>query len=101
MPTSAMFENFTIDASQTISDNGYGLTLSGDNLFMCLGFRTYYTGRIQNINENYTPWVGYYWTRDTEDSYSKAMAIKWTDTATIGIENSYRANGMQVRCVKQ
>lgn len=52
------------------------------------------------------PWVGYYWTTGTAAGTKSSAFYFWfvkADPAKSGIENDtpqYRANGMQVRCVK-
>lgn len=52
------------------------------------------------------PWVGYYWTTGTAAGTKSSAFYFWfdkADPAKSGVENNtpqYRANGMQVRCVK-
>lgn len=52
------------------------------------------------------PWVGYYWTTGTAAGTKSSAFYFWfdkADPANSGVENNtpqYRANGMQVRCVK-
>lgn len=52
------------------------------------------------------PWVGYYWTTGTAAGTKSSAFYFWfdkSDPAKSGLENNtpqYRANGMQVRCVK-
>ncbi len=102
MPTSDQLATLTIDEGQTLDGESYGLTIGGGNLFMGLGYRTYASGYLQNINEDYSPWVGYYWSRNVDGEGAKALAFKYNDgTTSIGIESSYRANAMQVRCIRQ
>ncbi len=102
MPTSDQLAALTIDDGQSLDSESYGLTLSGGNFFMGAGYRTYATGYLQNINEDYAPWVGYYWSRDVDGEKGAAMAFKYNDgTTSIGIEGTYRANALQVRCIRQ
>lgn len=78
------------------------------------GYRSYFDGIISNVNYRdpesqypYTPmpWVGYYWTQGTNGANGVAMFFDLnTSRATINAFEpqtpQYRANAMQVRCVK-
>ncbi|MFR9620610.1 MAG: FISUMP domain-containing protein [Rikenellaceae bacterium] len=103
LPTSDMLSALYVDADQSLTSESYGATLSGGNLFMGLGFRTYITGRLQNINSDYEPWKGYYWSRDASSVYAKSMQLEWLEASgtTLTMADSYRSNGMQIRCVRQ
>lgn len=86
------------------------------SFFVGAGRRVYTTGHIQNIyiprSVSAQPWEGMYWTLDSE-SEAKSSALFFfyntdynVDTENLlprgGIESvaHYRANGMQIRCVK-
>ena len=75
------------------------------------GYRSYYNGILSNVNYKdqypYTPvpWVGYYWTQGISGANGVAMFFDLNTTrATINAFEprtpQYRANAMQVRCVK-
>lgn len=93
----------------------FGWALSdttGDKYFYTgAGYRSYFDGILSNINYKdeypYTPvpWVGYYWTKGTEGTNGVAMFFDLnTSRAVINAfvpqSSQYRANAMQVRCVK-
>lgn len=79
------------------------------------GYRSYFDGILSNMNYKdeypYTPmpWVGYYWTNAAGSATAtKANAMFFdlnTSRAVINAFNAtsdqYRANAMQVRCVKE
>lgn len=104
-------------------EDKFGWTLSDGNaqsLFMGAGRRIYTEtqqgngGTIQNVYSQPTrssalygqPWVGYYWTSDVASASKAAAFYFWFDKSNVagsGIEHlspQYRANGMQVRCVR-
>lgn len=100
-------------AAGTEADYGWMLTDgSVTSFYPAAGFRTYLTGGIQNLYNPVSgvevpkPWMGYYWTSAMAETKSEAM-IFWfdaTDAAKSDIVTSspyYRANGMQIRCVKE
>lgn len=100
-------------AAGTVSMYGWYLTDGTVTAYYpAAGFRTYRTGKIQNVYNPLSgvevpkPWMGYYWTAGTEGTNSSAMTF-WLDAANAaqsGIEPSspfYRADGMQIRCVKE
>lgn len=93
----------------------FGWALSDANgekhFYTGAGYRSYFDGIISNVNYKdeypYTPlpWVGYYWTRGAEGNKGVAMFFDLnTSRAVINgfVPRSaeYRANAMQVRCVK-
>ncbi len=93
-----------------LTDNGNGNKV----FFTGNGYRSYFDGIISNINYRddypYTPkpWVGYYWTAGTDSATNTSSAMYFalnTSRATINAydaaTNQKRANGMQVRCVKE
>lgn len=95
----------------------FGWTLTdgvSESLFSASGRRSYLDAKIQNYYDEslpsrygeMQPWVGYYWTADTEGNLSKAFTLwlKLDDVKASGVRNSRpmgRANGMQVRCVRE
>lgn len=107
------------DKSGTADDyfDKYGWMLTDGNvtsLYMGAGRRVYTDGKIQNV---YTPsvrnpaleaqpWVGLYWTTGAAGSARSSAFYFYfdkSDVAASGVEPStlhYRANGMQIRCVK-
>lgn len=117
----ATFDNLTIkeDLSKPFGDyyQKYGWTLVRDgveSLYMGAGRRIYTNATIQNAyfpdtrNEAMEgqPWVGYYWTTAT-GAVGRAKTLYFyfdkSDVAASAVRNDseqYRANGMQVRCVK-
>lgn len=95
---------------------GWNLTDKGTlqkHFYTGAGYRSYFDGILSNINYKdqypYTPvpWVGYYWTNASgAESTSCAMFFDLnTSRATVNafdpISVQYRANAMQVRCVKE
>ena len=94
----------------------YGWHLSdGNNKFFysACGRRRYNDGNVENMNSKDgvypsqpQPWEGYYWTSSTtEDGKAVSLYFDLTTTRTINkFEISHaarRANGFQVRCVKE
>ncbi len=95
----------------------FGWTLTngaGESFFSAAGRRSYLDGKIHNYYDEslptrygeMQPWVGYYWTADTEGSLSKAFCfwLKLDDVKASGVRNGRpmgRANGMMVRCVRE
>lgn len=93
----------------------YGWTLTDGTavaFYPGAGFRPYLNGKIQNVYNPVSgvevpkPWMGYYWTAGTEGMQGAAMTF-WFDAADAeqsGIQSPvsyHRADGMQVRCVKE
>ena len=76
------------------------------------GFRTYRTGVVQNMYNPVSgvevprPWTGDYWTAGTQGRLSSAFVF-WFDAAdparsgTTPSEWRRRADGMQIRCVRE
>ena len=94
----------------------YGWNLSDGNstyFYSACGRRRYNDGKIENMNYKegvYTvqpqPWVGHYWTSTTTaDGMAVSLYFDLTTTRTINkfVVNKprFRANGLQVRCVKE
>lgn len=116
---SGAFADLRIVGTPAVGDEAkYGWTLTDGNaesFFIGAGRRRYDNGKILNIYNplpkvrsdamEAQPWEGLYWT--TAVSRTQAAALHFwfekLDTSA-GIENSVpyaRANGLQVRCVKQ
>lgn len=121
VPTSEQFAQFDIDSaddalpSAQVKDKfGWFLTdANATKMFMLgAGRRSYERGVLTNMN-NYdgatpVPWIGYYWTADAgvEDAHaSQSMFFDLNTTRAVNnryepAKEMYRANGMQVRCVR-
>lgn len=124
----AAFDQLTIKeplsgASASVYAERYGWTLTdgvAESLFIGAGRRIYTNSSIQNIYINADanegsradaiynqPWIGLYWTTNAAADNRATALYFWFDKAAVaksGIEyaKSYeRANGMQVRCVKE
>ena len=99
---------------------GWRLTdANGDKFFYsACGRRRYIDGKVENMNsKDYQydsvtgdsvkpePWEGYYWTSTTEDGKAVSLYFDLTTTRTInkfeGKSSQFKANGFQVRCVKE
>lgn len=120
VPSADVFTGLTIADKSGGADvlaDAYGWDLTDGHvtsLYMGFGRRTYLTGKIQNtydqpVQRNTAieaqPWVGLYWTTGTEAVQSSAFYFYFNkrDVQASGIESAvphYRANGMQIRCVK-
>lgn len=115
VPSEADFAGLEIvdKAAGTVPMYGWNLTDGSATAFYPgAGFRPYLTGRIQNLYNPVSgvdvpkPWMGYYWTTGTDALNASAMTF-WLDASDVarsGFEPSspyYRANGMQIRCVKE
>ncbi len=110
VPRSTDFDGLTIASippSQT-SDGIYSYAAflkdeaGNEELFIGAGRRNYISGKIQNVigDGNYSPWSGYYWTSGTT-SDTKSLCLKFaSDMTTSDQYAARRANGMQIRCVK-
>ena len=116
VPSASDFAGLAITDSHTSADTQklmmqYGWTL-GDatsaSFFLGAGRRSALYGKISNVNTNEVPkpWIGCYWTSGTEAYESTALYFTLdTDDASLSELNPAarypRANGMQIRCVKQ
>lgn len=122
VPSSEVFDVLSIaDKSGDVDElaDAYGWNLTDgiiSSLYMGLGRRTYLTGKIQNtydpipVQRNTAieaqPWEGLYWTTGTQANQSSAFYFYFNKRSVqdSGIETGvphYRANGMQIRCVKE
>ena len=94
----------------------YGWHLSDGNgkyFWSACGRRRYSDGKVENMNSKEgvypsqpQPWEGYYWTSSTTaDGKAVSLYFDLTTTRTINkFDNAHsarRANGFQVRCVKE
>ena len=122
VPDSSVFEAFDIDESEDAAawgdvSNMYGWHLvdkaTGVKMFMpAAGRRSFETGVLTNVNDyGYDnvprPWIGYYWTATAGES-NKSNSLFFDLNTTRAVNNRYeavkamyRANGMQVRCVRE
>lgn len=110
-------EDVAAENAATLYAEKYGWTMAdgeAKGFFPGSGYRTYLDGKINNIYDNIPvrnaaidmqPWVGYYWTADTEGSSARTFHF-WFDKSApekSAIRNGApmgRANAMPVRCVK-
>lgn len=110
-------------ADYTVYENKFGWTLTdgtAESLYIAGGRRRYDNGTILNVynplpaalsvrNEamDAQPWEGLFWTTGTVAGGQSAAFYFWfdkSDVAASGLQNNvayWRANGLQVRCVKQ
>ena len=85
---------------------------TGAKMFMpAAGRRSFETGVLTNVNDyGYDnvprPWIGYYWTATAGDG-NKSNSLFFDLNTTRAVNNRYeavkamyRANGMQIRCVR-
>lgn len=120
----AIVEDITAQDAAARYDDSYGWTLERNgvsSLFIGAGYRTYLDGKISNIYDNLPvptalasrneaidlqPWVGYYWTTGTQQGLGTTFYFWFdkSDPAQSGVlyaKAMGRANGMQVRCVRE
>lgn len=116
VPSKSAFADLSIADSHTEADTDrlrmqYGWNLTDGSItsfFLGAGRRSALYGRISNVNTNDVPqpWIGCYWTSGAPNDESIALYFTLdTDDASKSRFNpsaSYpRANGMQIRCVKE
>lgn len=111
------FGGLTIVGSPVAEDyDKYGWTLSSgaaESFFIGAGRRRYdnatilniYMPATRNVATEAQPWIGLYWSSDAGSSASSPALYFWFEKATTGSGIEYdvpytRANGMQVRCVR-
>lgn len=122
VPDGDAFEVFDIDAAEDAAAmvdmrGRYGWHLvdkvSGVEMFMPgAGRKSFETGVFTNVN-NYggenppMPWIGYYWTagRGSKDAMSTSMFFDLNTTRAVNNayepkKDMYRANAMQIRCIR-
>lgn len=110
------FEGLTIadsregDLAALEAQFGWHMQLEGgESFFLGAGRRSWLEGLITNVNtlETPKPWIGYYWTaRPATAGEAQAMyfSLDTEDAARSELQtalSSPRANGMQVRCVRE
>lgn len=121
VPAAGTFASFDIDESEDMADlesvrGAYGWNLvdknTGVKIFMPgAGRRSYQTGVLTNMN-NYgydnvpMPWVGHYWTAGVDGEQAESMFFDLNTTRAVNnryesAKKMYRANAMQVRCVRE
>ncbi|MEG1644553.1 MAG: FISUMP domain-containing protein [Alistipes sp.] len=116
VPAQADFVGLTIADSHTAADTDklkkqYGWTLTNgtnSSFFLGAGRRSALHGFISNVNTNNRPepWIGCYWTSGTAADNASTALYFTLDTedaskSELNLNASYpRANGMQIRCVK-
>lgn len=110
-------EDVAAENAATLYADKYGWTMAdggAKGFFPGSGYRTYLDGKINNIYDNIPvrnaaidmqPWVGYYWTADTEGASARTFHFWFnkSNPAQSGISNGApmgRANALPVRCVK-
>ena len=121
VPQGGVFTAFDIDTAEDMASlaemrDRYGWNIvdlsTGVKLFMPgAGRRSFENGVLTNLN-NYgydnapMPWVGYYWTTAVDGN--KAESLHFDLNTTRAVNNRYepqkpmyRANAMQVRCVRE
>ncbi len=115
----AAFDGLSILNTPAAGDaDKFGWTLGRNGIesfFIGAGRRRYDNGSILNVYnpvpagrsaEEAQPWEGLYWTANAQSGTKSSAFHFWFEkkTATGGLENNAayaRANGMQVRCVKE
>ncbi len=99
VPTSAEYKLLALDENEALTLESYGRTVSGE-LFMAYGVRTYLDYSIQNYKSDgsYARWAGYYWSSDSNGSYSEALYFDIDNKIEVTTEP--RATGMQIRSIK-
>lgn len=121
VPEGGIFTAFDIDTAEDMASladmrDRYGWNLvdlsTGVKLFMPgAGRRSFENGILTNIN-NYgyehtpMPWTGYYWTAATDGNKAESMFFDLNTTRAVNNRYEpqkamYRANAMQVRCVRE
>lgn len=107
----AIADDLSADLSRLEPLYGWNLSTGDASLFFLgAGRRSWLEGLITNVNTNEVPkpWIGYYWTASAEASSANARALYFNldteDPARSELQPavaSSRANGMQVRCVRE
>lgn len=121
VPKAGTFNSFDIAEAEDLADletvrGAYGWNLvdkyAGVSMFMPgAGRRSYQTGVLTNMN-NYgydnvpMPWVGHYWTAGVIGTQAESMFFDLNTTRAVNnryepAKKMYRANAMQVRCVRE
>ena len=121
VPSGDMFTAFDIDELEDMAQMSdvkgmYGWHLvdkaTGVKMFMpAAGRRSFENGVLTNLNNygddyNPMPWIGYYWTAGVVGNKSASLYFDLNTTRAVNNNYEpqkpmYRANGMQVRCVRE
>ncbi len=123
LPKAEDFEVFDIATDEDAAASAdmrarYGWNLvdkvSGVEMFMpAAGRKSFESGVFTNMSdyggyESPLPWIGYYWTAESVSADSKALSLYFDLNNTRAVNNHYeprkamyRANAMQVRCVRE
>ncbi len=115
VPSENDFAGLEIVDKAAGTESMYGWSVTDGTVtafYPAAGFRPYLTGKIQNVYNPVSgvevpkPWMGYYWTAGTDALNASAMTLWFdaSDVAKSGFEPSSpyrRADGMQIRCVKE
>lgn len=102
-------DNLSEDPALLAEQYGWTLDNGTEELFFpACGRRSWLRGLITNVNtmEVPKPWIGYYWTATPQGEEAEAMyfSLDTEDARLSELETQValpRANGMQVRCVKE
>ena len=113
LATLSLASDNTADLDTARKQYGWYLERGSERYFFsACGYRRYTDGKIQNVNYsdaypyNPEPWEGYYWS-STADDNGLAVSLHFDLITTRSLAHfeanspSRRANGMQVRCVKE
>lgn len=121
VPEGGIFEAFDIAEEEDLADltdvrNMYGWHLvdkaTGVKMFMPgAGRRSFENGVLTNVNNygyehNPMPWTGYYWTAESAAESATSLFFDLNTTRAVNnryepAKQMYRANGMQIRCVRE
>lgn len=121
VPDGSVFEAFDIDEAEDLDEvanmkDMYGWHLvdkaTGVRMFMpAAGRRSFENGKLTNLNNyglehNPMPWVGYYWTAGVNGAQATSLYFDLNTTRAVNniyqpTKPMYRANAMQIRCVKE
>ena len=105
----SLADDLSTDLATLERQYGWMLTDGQEELFFpACGRRSWLRGLITNVNDTTVPkpWIGYYWTRAVEGEQAEAMyfSLDTEDPSAselVVTEPQWRANGMQVRCVRE
>lgn len=121
VPDGSVFETFDIAESEDLAalvdvQSMYGWHLAdkqtGELMFLPgAGRRSFENGVLTNVNNygfehNPMPWTGYYWTTGVAGAQATSLFFDLNTTRAVNNrfepnKPMYRANGMQVRCVRE
>ena len=121
VPDGGVFEAFDIAENEDLAamvdvKDMYGWHIvdqaTGVKMFMPgAGRRSFQNGELTNVNNygyehNPMPWTGYYWTAGAGSESATSLFFDLNTTRAVNnryepTKQMYRANGMQVRCVRE